>query len=66
MPHRGAVYTIMIIFDSRYGATQRGNAKTIQKAIEDSLTLTYSGDGPSIETLHYSDLEKNNISLNVE
>lgn len=66
MPHRGAVYTIKDYFDSRYGATQRGNAKTIQKAIEDSLTLTYSGDGPSIETLQYKDLKEKGISLNVK
>ena len=65
MPHRGAVYTIKDYFDSCYGATQRGNAKTIQKAIEDSLTLTYSGDGPSIETLHYKDLKEKGISLNI-
>lgn len=65
MPHRGAVYTIKDYFDSRYGATQRGNAKTIQTAIEDSLTLTYSGDGPSIETLHYKDLKEKGISLNI-
>lgn len=66
MPHRGAVYTIKDYFGSRYGATQRGNAKTIQKAIEDSLTLTYSGDGPSIETLCYDKLEEYGIKLNVE
>ena len=66
MPHRGAVYTIKDYFDSCYGATQRGNAKTIQKAIEDSLTLTYSGDGPSIETLQYKDLKEKGISLNVK
>lgn len=65
MPHRGAVYTIKDYFDSRYGATQRGNAKTIQTAIEDSLTLTYSGNGPSIETLHYKDLKEKGISLNI-
>lgn len=65
MPRKGAVYTIKDHFDSSFGAVQRGNAKTIQKAIEDSLTLTYSGDGPSIETLHYKDLKEKGISLNI-
>ena len=65
MPHRSAEYTIRDHFDSRHGASQRGNAKTIQKAIEDSLTLTYL-DGTVPNALRYSDLEKNNIKLKVE
>lgn len=65
MPHRDAEYTIRDHFDSRHGASQRGNAKTIQKAIEDSLTLTYL-DGTVPNALRYSDLEKNNIKLKVE
>lgn len=65
MPRKGAVYTIKDHFESSFGASQRGNAPTIQKAIEESLTLTYL-DGTETKTLRYSDLEKNNISLNVE
>lgn len=65
MPHRSAEYTIRDHFDSRHGASQRGNAKTIQKAIEDSLILTYL-DGTVPNALRYSDLEKNNIKLKVE
>lgn len=64
MPRKGAVYTIQDHFESSFGATQRGNAPTIQKAIEESLTLTYL-DGTETKTLHYSDLGKYNISLNV-
>ena len=69
MPQRGAVYKIKDMFDSHYGlgvrAEQRGNAKTIQKAIKDSLTLTYL-EGTETKTLYYSDLEENNINLKVE
>ena len=65
MPRKGAVYTIQDHFESSFGATQRGNAPTIQKAIEESLTLTYL-DGTETKTLHYSDLGKYNISLNVK
>lgn len=65
MPHRDAVYTIKDYFDRSYGAVQCGNAKTIQDAIEESLTLTYL-DGPETKTLRYSDLKNYNISLNVE
>ncbi|MHA3676962.1 isopeptide-forming domain-containing fimbrial protein [Faecalibacterium sp. PGM34] len=65
MPHRDAVYTIKDHFDRSYGAVQCGNAKTIQKAIEDSLILTYL-DGTVPNALRYSDLEKNNIKLKVE
>ena len=64
MPPRGAVYTIEDQFESCDGATQRGDAKTIQDAIKKSLTLTYL-DGAKTKTLHYIDLEENHISLNV-
>lgn len=65
IPHKAAVYTIQDYFGSDFYAVQRGNAPAMQKAIEDSLTLTYSGDGPSIETLHYKDLKEKGISLNI-
>lgn len=65
MPHRSAEYTIRDHFDSRHGASQRGNAKTIQNAIEESLILTYL-DGTVTKALDYSDLAKNNINLKVE
>lgn len=65
MPHRGAEYTIKDHFGSSFGASQRGNAKTIQKAIEDSLTLTHL-DGTVTNALCYGDLAENNIKLKVE
>ena len=61
MPPKAAVYTIQDYF----GSGLRGNAPAMQKAIEDSLTLTYL-DGTETKTLSYSDLGNYNISLNVK
>ena len=65
MPPKAAVYTIQDYFGSGFYAVQRGNAPAMQKAIEDSLTLTYL-DGTETKTLSYSDLGNYNISLNVK
>ena len=65
IPHKAAVYTIQDYFDSDFYAVQRGNAPAMQKAIEDSLTLTYL-DGTETKTLSYRDLGDYNISLNVK
>lgn len=65
MPHRDAVYTIKDHFYTLISSVpQRGNAPAMQKAIEESLTLTYL-DGTETKTLHYSDLGKKGISLNI-
>ena len=65
MPPKPAVYTIQDYFDSDFYAVQRGNAPAMQKAIEDSLTLTYL-DGTETKTLSYRDLKNYNISLNIK
>lgn len=65
IPHKAAVYTIQDYFGSDFYAVQRGNAPAMQKAIEDSLTLTYL-DGTETKTLSYRDLGNYNISLNVK
>lgn len=65
IPQKAAVYTIQDYFDSDFYAVQRGNAPAMQKAIEDSLTLTYL-DGTETKTLSYRDLDSYNISLNVK
>ena len=65
MPHGRAVYTIKDHFYTLISsAPQRGNAKTIQEAIKESLTLTYL-DGAETKTLRYSDLGEKGISLNI-
>ena len=66
MPHGRAVYTIKDHFYTLISsAPQRGNAPAMQKAIEESLTLTYL-DGTETKTLSYSDLGDYNISLNIK
>ena len=66
MPHRAAVYTIKDHFYTLISSVpQRGNAPAMQKAIEESLTLTYL-DGTETKTLHYSDLGKKGISLDIK
>lgn len=65
IPHKAAVYTIQDYFGSDFYAVQGGNAPAMQKAIEDSLTLTYL-DGTETKTLSYRDLGNYNISLNVK
>ena len=66
MPHKAAVYTIKDHFYTLISsAPQRGNAPAMQKAIEESLTLTYL-DGTETKTLHYIDLVNNHISLNIK
>ena len=66
MPHKAAVYTIQDHFYTPTSSVpQRGNAPAMQKAIEDSLTLTYL-DGTETKTLHYSDLVNHHISLNIK
>ena len=66
MPHKAAVYTIQDHFYTPIPSVpQRGNAPAMQKAIEDSLTLTYL-DGTETKTLHYSDLVNHHISLNIK
>lgn len=66
MPHGRAVYTIKDHFYTLISsAPQRGNAPAMQKAIEESLTLTYL-DGTETKTLRYSNLVNNHISLNIK
>ena len=65
MPHGRAVYTIKDHFYTLISSVpQRGNAPAMQKAIEESLTLTYL-DGTATKTLRYSDLREKGISLNI-
>ena len=66
MPHQAAVYTIEDhFFTYASPASERGNAPAMQKAIEDSLKLTYL-DGKQTKTIPYSKLGNYNISLNIK
>lgn len=66
MPHGHTVYTIKDHFYTlKSSVPHRGNAPAMQKAIEDSLTLTYL-DGTETKKLSYSKLGDYNISLNIK
>lgn len=66
MPHGHTVYTIKDHFYTLISSVpHRGNAPAMQKAIEDSLTLTYL-DGTETKKLSYSKLGDYNISLNIK